>query len=167
MVAIRAALACANIDEAERLAHTLKGVAGQLGATQLQKEAGRVETLLLELKDGTAPQSALLEPALSALEGALHHLVAALQGIDGLHPEPIPELSVARVVSAERQAQSTAALLTLETLLRQDDGAVQSVWEQHADLFHQTVPNSHLLAEAISDFDFATALRLIAPLKAG
>ena len=71
------ALAEGRRPDAERHAHTLKGVAGSLGAHQLQHEAGEVEAALrggVVLPD----LAAVLEPAERTLDALVAALVAAL-----------------------------------------------------------------------------------------
>ena len=60
--------------DAERAAHTLKGIAGTIGARQLQEEARVVEA---SLHNGALPQD--LEPLLQPAEQTLKQLVSALQ----------------------------------------------------------------------------------------
>lgn len=72
---IRRALAEPDVALAERLAHTLKGVAGNLGAGPLRTAAGVLEQRIRE----KAP-SAELEPALVEVSAALEPLMAQLRG---------------------------------------------------------------------------------------
>jgi two-component system, sensor histidine kinase and response regulator len=55
---------------AERVAHTVKGVGGSLGASQVQREAGAVEQALMGGVSGTA-----LRPFVDALDVAMRRLV--------------------------------------------------------------------------------------------
>lgn len=68
---IRAALEGGDRETAERLAHTLKGVSGALGAGGLQAQAGELEAAI---REGRADMAALLPP----LELALNGLFAAI-----------------------------------------------------------------------------------------
>jgi HPt (histidine-containing phosphotransfer) domain-containing protein len=74
---IRAALATNDCESATRLAHTLKGVAGNLGAVPVQAAAAAVEKLLREKSpaDTTNPAleqlAAVLDPFLIRLRAAL------------------------------------------------------------------------------------------------
>ena len=70
---IRAALADGRIAEAERAAHTLKSVAGSIGARQLQCEAGEVEAALR--RGATAEE---VKPLIEPVERTLNDLIAAL-----------------------------------------------------------------------------------------
>jgi PAS domain S-box-containing protein len=71
---IRAALAANDVESATRLAHTLKGVAGNLGAGDVQDAAAAVETLLR----GRSPAGAI-NAALARLTAVLNPFVARLR----------------------------------------------------------------------------------------
>jgi two-component system sensor histidine kinase/response regulator len=80
---IRAALATGDVDGAMRLAHTLKGVAGNIGAGGVQNAAAAVETLLRDRSAGEATSQAIaqlcevLDPFLVRLRAALETSRAA------------------------------------------------------------------------------------------
>ncbi len=107
--AIRAALADGRRADAERAAHTLKGVAGSIGARQLQAEAAAVEAAL---RRGDPPAEALarLAPAATTLEALLAALVTAIP----------PEAEAAAAGEVDGEALR-AAVERLERLLEQDD----------------------------------------------
>ncbi len=71
---IRTALAANDVEGATRLAHTLKGVAGNLGAAPVQAAAAGVEQLL---RDGSPKID--VDPALERLAAVLGPLVADLR----------------------------------------------------------------------------------------
>jgi two-component system sensor histidine kinase/response regulator len=75
---IRAALATNEIESATRLAHTLKGVAGNLGAGEVQHAAAAVETLLRDGSPADATRQAL-EQLAGVLDPLLVRLRAALE----------------------------------------------------------------------------------------
>lgn len=74
---IRAALSRNDTEAATRLAHTLKGVAGSLGAGPVQTAAAAVEKLLRDQAAAEATNSAL-EQLAAALEPFLNNLRSAL-----------------------------------------------------------------------------------------
>jgi CheY-like chemotaxis protein len=73
---IKAALDHVDLVTAERIAHTLKGTAGTIGATSLQAAAARLEQALRERQ-----LPALLDPLVTALALPLDALVAALESV--------------------------------------------------------------------------------------
>ncbi|MDP1524713.1 MAG: PAS domain S-box protein [Rhodocyclaceae bacterium] len=75
---IRAALSAAQLDEARRLAHGLKGVAATLGAVPLSETALAVELpLKAAIQAGTLTQD--VEPLLAALDRALQVLLRCIR----------------------------------------------------------------------------------------
>jgi two-component system sensor histidine kinase/response regulator len=87
---IRAALADGRAADAERAAHTLKGVAGSIGARQLQSEAGAAEAAL---RRGATWEE--VEPLVDAVERTLGDLVTAL--LRALPPEAAATAAAASV----------------------------------------------------------------------
>jgi HPt (histidine-containing phosphotransfer) domain-containing protein len=127
---IRAALAAGRRADAERAAHTLKGVAGTIGARQLQREAGEVEAAL---RRGATPEEVapLLDPAERTLEHLIIALVRALPG----------EAEVAPVTASVDPDALAAAVAGLEQLLSRE--AVEAI-----DAFEAARP---VLAAAFGD----------------
>jgi two-component system sensor histidine kinase/response regulator len=121
---INAALAAKDVESAIRLAHTLKGVAGNLGARDVQHLAAAVETLL---RDG-APEEATRQ-ALEQLGGAVDPLVARIRATfekDAPAVVPAPAVSVT-------QTRAVAAQLT-ELFANFDTSAVAFIEENESSL---------------------------------
>jgi HPt (histidine-containing phosphotransfer) domain-containing protein len=76
------ALASGDLAGAERLAHTARSVAGNIGATEVQRLAGAVETAIREMQPPLDVQKRLAQ-----LERSLETLVAALEERLGAAPE--------------------------------------------------------------------------------
>ena len=146
---ITKALQDADIKLAHRLVHTLKGNAGQIGRSALQKIAAEVEGRLKEGENHvTQEQMALLEKELNA---ALAELA------DNSAPSGEPE-------PAQGQALDTAAALKvlekLEPLLvRGNPDSLKYTNELRA------VSGSERLIQQIEDFNFESALATFAELK--
>jgi two-component system sensor histidine kinase/response regulator len=77
---IRQALAAGNFDQAHRLVHTLKGLAGNLAATDLQAAAVEMEKLVKGRTAQTASHEELNQK-LTELEGALGQALEAVQNL--------------------------------------------------------------------------------------
>jgi PAS domain S-box-containing protein len=90
---LRAALAAKDAESATRLAHTLKGVAGNLGAAPVEVAAATVEALLRDsaLSDAVYPAleqlAAVLDPFLGRLRAALATGASAAPAAAGVSPE--------------------------------------------------------------------------------
>jgi CheY-like chemotaxis protein len=89
---IRAALATNDTESATRMAHTLKGVAGSLGAGPVQTAAAAVEKLLRDRAAADAANPALeqlaavLDPFLTRLRAALASTTTAAAAIPAVAP---------------------------------------------------------------------------------
>jgi two-component system sensor histidine kinase/response regulator len=113
-IEIRGALTDGRRADAERVAHTLKGVAGSIGARQLQREAGEVEAALRR-----GASLAEIEPWLTRAEQTLDALVAVLR-------RETPEETEAPVQRTVIDPSAlSAAVARLEQLLSQD--AVEAI----------------------------------------
>ncbi len=112
---------------AERLAHTLKGVAGNIGAAQVQFAAGALEKSIRE--GATAVE---LEMARQRVAAVLDPLVADLRGrVASPAPEAVAEPSVATVANP---AESRDAAAKLSTLLNDLDPGAADFIESHRAL---------------------------------
>ena len=151
---IRAALATGDRETAERLAHTLKGASGTIGAEAVQAPAaaleqairnaaalGDVEILILQIE---AAMTALLEPLRTALT----------------HPGPAPVTLAAATETPLDRHQVRVLFDDLERLLRDDDAEAVEYWrEQRARLRACLPPKSfRAMEQAILNYAFDEAL---------
>ncbi|MBL8472958.1 MAG: PAS domain S-box protein, partial [Rhodocyclaceae bacterium] len=109
-------LAARDFDAAQRLAHTLKGVAGSLGAHALQKLAGELNTRLRE--DAEAPDVAQLAARVNVertrLAGAIRAALPDAPALDRSTLDWIAALSAARKLVALAERRAIAALQHFE-----------------------------------------------------
>ena len=124
---ITTALAQGDTALAERLAHTLKGVAGNIGAKPVQAAAGVLEKLI---RDRAA--AAETEPALRQVAAALDPLLAQLRR-SLPSPEPTAPLPTSAAPADPAQTRAAAAQLT-KLLSEFDPGAVEFIEANHAAL---------------------------------
>ncbi len=125
---ITGALAAGDVELAERLAHTVKGVAGSLGATQVQAAAGELEKLIRDRAPGTQ-----VDPAAERLSAALDPLVTGLRGALGSPDAAAPPADI----TSERPdpARSRDAASQLARLLADfDPGAADFIDANRAAL---------------------------------
>ena len=153
-IRLRAALAASEQDEAVRTAHSLKGLAGSVGATELERLAGDVEA---ELKHGDGADA--LEPMLTALEACLE---ATMRTIDEAAAEPSPEPAAA--VSAASVRDSVVELVAL---LRDDDTAAAEAFDEFAAAVGPMTHSSDIQAvgRLINGFDYEGALERLESLS--
>jgi two-component system sensor histidine kinase/response regulator len=154
MLRVRQALALQDFASAERLAHTLRGVAGNLGATVLP---ARAESLEMALRSAVPGQdfSQVINQTLQALE----RLITALKDTPGL----LQSLSAADVTTLTDADRDSAAVVleSIKKLLAEDDSEAAALWEAHAFQLRALVPNAALIEAAIAGFDYEEALQLL------
>ncbi|MBV8631778.1 MAG: response regulator, partial [Silvibacterium sp.] len=152
------ALQKGDIKLAEQIAHTVKGVSGNLGITKVQFSAARVERAFRE-KDPAVPT------VLSEFDTLLRQQVASIA--EGLRrTEPAPDgAGPARRLNPEAAG---AAAARLRNLLKESDAEAEDAFDELRDaLGGQGNPETlHALAASIRDFDFDGALKKLDEIAA-
>lgn len=146
---LREALAQGDLGTATRVAHTTKGVAGNIGATAVQLSAQALEqALLAKVSAGEA------EPLIADLEGRLTPLIAAIEA-----QLPQAEQTATPPVAVDRE-HLQKVLEALRGFLRDNDAAATELLEEHRAMLRSALPAALLdsLEAAIRDYDFDTAL---------
>lgn len=145
---IQAALLAGDRVTAERLAHTLKGVSGAIGATTVQRLAATLEQTL---RQGAG--LAAVAPLLTETGAALAELIAVLHTLPAVEPAP--------AVAAVDPAALAVILTRLESLLRDDDAEAADYLADHRPALAGILPDAPFaaLAQAITNYDFAEALQ--------
>ncbi|MGA7411499.1 MAG: response regulator [Bryobacteraceae bacterium] len=147
---ITTALASGDRQLAERVAHTVKGVAGNLGIKQIQTSAERLERAIRE-NDASAPA------ALAEFQSLLGSQVAAIESALGTIAAPETE---AKPGAPFNRDAAGAAMARLKALLEASDGDASEAFAGVESVFMVKVPKTQLdaLGAAINDFDFDGAL---------
>lgn len=147
--ACRTALAEGDGDTALRLMHTLKGVAGNIGAHPVQEMAGALEA---SLRGGVQ---------LNAMEEQLQHLDQALvRLIDTLAPHL--EATGAATLEPSEMLSFDNAVTELGVLLQDSSPEAAVFFEKNASVFAKAIPQTFdELSESISSFDFDRAEQLL------
>jgi len=157
---IEAAMKREDVELAVRLAHTLRGTAGTLGADGLQRIAGELELALKSaLRDGDAvwrqrlgETQAQLSPLIAAL--AAHFAIAAL-----------PSAAVAPV-AATRPAIDPALLDTLASQIENYDSQATESVATLRELLGEAAPKLLLqMDDHLMNFAFDDALALLPALR--
>jgi len=131
-------------------AHTLKGVAGNIGAGPLQAQAECLETAIMEKHplESIDRQVALLSALLSALIGQLE--------------ANLPEEKAVHAAVVIDRAQLGKVCAKLLQLLNDDDAEAGDVLDEHGALLRSALGDSYqLIDSAIRNFDFGPALALL------
>jgi signal transduction histidine kinase/CheY-like chemotaxis protein/HPt (histidine-containing phosphotransfer) domain-containing protein len=145
---LRQAIANDDRDTAIRLAHTTKGVSGNIGATQVQQLAVELEHAL-KVGQPMADMPALVD----ALQ---HRLEPLIQAIAAQMPQPAQQQASEPVVIDD--AQLTEVTLRLRSLLEEMDSDAGDWINSNAGLLAAAYPGHfQAIREALENFDFDVA----------
>jgi PAS domain S-box-containing protein len=146
---IRAALQAGDLSTAERIAHTTRGVAGNIGAVSVVALAADVERAIRE-RQPRGRTNAMIDQ----LETTLGELVTSLD-----HALPLRDERTQIAVDAESLRTVCARL---EALLVEGDAEAADVLSDNADLLHAAFPREYRsLESAIASFDFDRAVAVL------
>ena len=145
----RAALAGGDRELAGRIAHTVKGVAGNLGIGSVQSAAEKIERAIRDQDAATPVVLEQFESALSPMVQATERALAATA--------PAP---VASPKGAFDPVAAAAAMAKLRALIEANDGDAAEALPSVEDALAGTVDKARLdaLRDALGDFDFEGAL---------
>ncbi|GAA5184023.1 hypothetical protein GCM10025771_37090 [Niveibacterium umoris] len=144
---IRGALDNGDRATAERIAHTCKGVAGNIGAGEVQAVAAELEHAI---HDDAARTE--LDARLAELEPLLTTLIAKLLAA-------LPSEARTSGANAVDHAALAEVIKRIVALLADDDSEAGDAFDQHADMLRTALgPDCEAIESAIREFDFETAL---------
>jgi HPt (histidine-containing phosphotransfer) domain-containing protein len=144
---VEEALAADDWTTAERLAHTTKGAAGNIGAAQVQSEAAKLETAIREHQ----PRDAV-DQLLAATDTKLSAMIVALE--TALPPDAAAAMKIH--VDPDRL---NVVCARLEALLAEDNAEAGDVMDANGDLLNAAFPGHFRnIDEAIRSYDFEGAL---------
>ena len=146
---IRHALDAGDLWTAGRIAHTMKGVAGNIGAMNLHSLAAELER---GIRNGAAPEE--VERRMMMFQEALDALVRELRM--KLPPEEAPE-----PVQVDGEALEVICDFLAE-LLKQDDAEAVELFGENENLLRAAFPEEFgPMEKAIRRFDFDVALAIL------
>jgi two-component system sensor histidine kinase/response regulator len=138
---------------AERLAHTLKGVAGNIGAESIQQAAAELETAI-KTDQSRSEIDLLLTQVENPLESLIQQLEAKLP----------PEAETIKVIIDFAKLEEICTQLS--ALLSEDDAEAADLLENNSDLLKSAFPNHYnAIASSINSFDFETAYTALISAK--
>ncbi|MFZ6816941.1 response regulator [Undibacterium sp. Ji22W] len=137
-------------DAAAGLAHTLRGVSGTVGASNVQQLAAKLESDIRHREPRLA-----LEAPLDALKNQLDNLIVQLE-------QRLPKKTEHTIVCVD-QKKLHRVCEKLKHLLSGSDSAVCALFDANADLLNTAFPQHYREIEnAIRQFDFTAALASLA-----
>ncbi len=149
-VAIEQALQNSDWPTAERLAHTLRGTAAQIGANRVQSAASALEQALRQ-----HTSLATLAELIDTVSGRLQPLITSIQACFSEAPVAV-ESNPVDPHEAHRLLKQLA-----EQLERDDFAASQTLHDNEASLRALFGERYQTFAERVENFDFAAALELL------
>ena len=158
--AFTAAWAAGDAVQAERLVHTLRAVAGNIGAHALAQQAQVLE-LAVRATPRPAPEAPELQAPWQAVQASLQPLLQALEAWQqGRCAEAAPPGQA--TTPSVTQAEKAHALQTLRQLLHSDDPAAVDYLQHHHSALQATLgPAWERVRASVQAFDFECALELL------
>ncbi len=154
---MRSLLAAGDWDRAMREAHTLKGLAGSLGAIDVQPRAASLEKATrthdaAETRSNLTHTTERLAPLVAALRTHFE-----LENDDSPHKDAVPG-------SVSDPAEW---LSSFRDLLQQGDVEARDLWDARPDAVADRLPGPivHGITRALENFEFDTALRLVSDIS--
>ncbi len=147
---------------ATRVAHTLKGLAGSIGAARLSELAASLEAAH---KGGTSGEP--LELAAAACFTELAELCAKLRlSLAQEHPAGDENPKNENAGPAAPESGDLELLRGLNAYLKDDDAQAEPFLHQHMERLERLLPGAQKerLQTAVSRYDFETALKILAEL---
>lgn len=147
------------IEQAQMLVHTVKGLAGSIGAMQVQAEAAQLElTLHLIEQDASSKHEALRR--CEKLHHALNQVLVELQR----HlPETLSVAGTSALSVAHSEAKVASTLAKLKELLEASSGDCPHFYEEHRNVLVQVMAE-HIVGridQHIAQYEFDEALLLL------
>jgi len=147
---ISAALKGGDQKLAERIAHTVKGVAGNIGISGVQTAAQKLEKAIREGHDSVP---ALLDEFATTLGNQVHAIEHAMRA-------SAPAAPAEAQSSRFKPEAASGAIARLRVLLEASDGDTEEAFRSLQDAVSGAVAKTQLdaLKASINDFDFEAAL---------
>jgi two-component system sensor histidine kinase/response regulator len=145
---LRAAMDMGDLATAERLAHTAKGVNGNIGASDLQAMAAELEKMI-----GQQASKASVEEKLVVFAASQKVLLDAIR-------QALPQQKREAAAEALDIGKATMVLRRLVELLAEDDSEASDILEDNLDLLRFALGTEAFskVDSAIKQFDFEQAL---------
>ena len=163
---IRGALDASDFDQAHSLVHNIKGLAGNLAATDLQTSAVNLEKLVKGVQE-IPPSAKELTSKFSDLENALNRALASVQTMHSpaAAGEGNGQLSTQAIVANSPEISKDDVDRILEAADNGDIEALTAIAEALKTRSDAYVPFSDKLVELAEDFDFEVIGELVSQLE--
>jgi CheY-like chemotaxis protein len=163
---IHEALDAEDFDQAHSLVHNLKGLAGNLSATDLQAAAGNMEKLVKDV-DKKVPPFGQLNLRLSELENTLNRALESAQGLGVSAEEKIGKLSVEALADIPTELSQDIAKRIRDAAEMGDVTTLNAIAAEIKTHSESCVPLSKQIIQMAEDFDFDGIQKLADELEVG
>jgi HPt (histidine-containing phosphotransfer) domain-containing protein len=163
---IHKALDSKDLKQAHSLIHNLKGLAGNLAATDLQAASVNLEKLVKGV-DKKAPPSRQLKLKLSELENALNQALESVQSLGVSAEEKISKLSDEEIAVIPAELARDIAKRIRDAAEMGDVTALNAIAEEIKTHSDSCVPLSKQIVQLAEDFDLDGIQKLADALDAG
>ncbi|MBF0547321.1 MAG: response regulator [Candidatus Riflebacteria bacterium] len=157
---ISSALRNGEIKTGERLAHTLKGVAGNIGAIEVQRLSGEIEKLIRE--SAQVSSSTFLDEHLKNLHQIVTEIGTQIKQYFTSHSSPTAQ---GDTLPGEipNLGKLTSIFEKLANFLSESDSDATEFFDSEKNFFQNAIETSNFkrLDKAIKSFDFDSALQIL------
>jgi PAS domain S-box-containing protein len=162
---IRQALDAEDFDQAHSQVHNLKGLAGNLAATELQAAAMNMEKLVKGI-DKKTPSPKQLNLRFSELENALNQALESAQSLGVSTEENIGKLSAEELVDIPIELARDIAKRIREAAEMGDVMTLNAIAEEIKNQSDSCIPLSKQIVQMAEDFEFDRILKIADELDA-
>jgi two-component system sensor histidine kinase/response regulator len=162
---IREALDAEDFDRAHSLVHNLKGLAGNLSATDLQATAVNMEKLVKGV-DKKNPSSKQLNLRLSELETVLNQALESVQSLGASAEENVCKLSDEEIAAIPAEFAHDVAKRIRDAAEMGDVMTLNAIAEEMKAHSDSCMPLSKQIIQMAEDFEFDGILKLADALDA-
>jgi PAS domain S-box-containing protein len=151
---IKTALASDDMNQAHHLVHSLKGVAANLAATDLQAAAIELENLVKPGKQKQPPSAELLNSTLTELEGVLKITLESIELLGPAAAAPIMEPSEDSFPALPPELARDASERIREAADMGDISQLKSIAEELSSKVNAFSPVAKKIIQLAEEFDF-------------
>ena len=163
-VEIRKALDAGDLKQAHSLIHNLKGLAGNLAATEIQASAMEVEKLVKGDQEKAASQKQL-DQKFSKLEKSINEALAAVQTLGPVPAEKPERPSAEEMAAIPPELAEEAARRIKEQAEMGDVTQIKSIATELRSKSDAFAPMSDQFVQLAEDFDFEGISKLVGELE--
>jgi CheY-like chemotaxis protein len=163
---IRSALGAEEYEHAHSLVHNVKGLAGNLAATDLQAAAVDLERLVKGVQAKTPPPAKALQAKFSALETALNQALASAQSLNVSVEENVCNLSAEEISDIPAEFVQGTAKRIRDAAEMGDVATLSAIADEIRARSDSCIPLSKQIIQLAEDFDLDGILKLADALDA-